>query len=165
MFQALQWLNSLFIESEASSLGLVLSCYRNWGFSFRSLKFKMEYVNFQNKTVTITGVRDTEHGSIGLVMSFIICLCRFPKKGERAFSFKQARCLNDALWKYWTILAKETGNTDFLKIHFHTFRHFAILWKYFKTKDVVETKRFAGHCNIQNTLRYVHLNKVTWLIP
>lgn len=31
------------------------------------------------------------------------------------------------------------GFPDFLKIHFHTFRHFAISWYYFKTKGIVET--------------------------
>jgi integrase len=70
--------------------------------------------------------------------------------------------LNDALWRYRQILARETGNSDFLKIHFHTFRHYAISWHYFKTKDIVETQRFARHCNIQNTLRYVHIVK-SWI--
>ena len=41
-------------------------------------------------------------------------------------------------------------------------RHFAISWKYFKTKDIVETQGFARHCNIQNTLKYVHIVK-SWI--
>ena len=49
-----------------------------------------------------------------------------------------------------------------LKIHFHTLRHFAISWKCFKTKDIVETRDSQGHCNIQNTLRYVHIVK-SWI--
>jgi len=84
---------------------------------------------------------------------------QLPRKSEKIFTVKKSRYLNDALRKYKIKLARETGNPDFLKIHFHTFRHFAISWQYFKTKDIVETQRFARHCNIQNTLRYVHIVK------
>ncbi len=57
---------------------------------------------------------------------------------------------------------EETGNINFLKIHFHTLRHFAISWFYFKTKDIVKTKEFARHHSIQNTLKYVHIVE-TWV--
>ncbi len=87
---------------------------------------------------------------------------QIPKEGERVFKMKNARYINDCLWRYRQILAKETGNSYFLKVHFHTLRHYAISWQYFKTRDIVETQRFARHCNIQNTLRYVHIVK-SWI--
>ena len=116
-------------------------------------------VNFQDKTLTITGVKGHRTRQYNISNELVTLLMQLPKKNERIFSFKKARYFNDALWKYRHILAKETGNMDFLKVHFHTLRHFAISWFYFKTKDVVETQRFARHCNIQNTLRYVHIVK------
>jgi integrase len=116
-------------------------------------------VNLQDKTITITGVKGHRTRQYQISNELAALLMQLPKKGERVFSFKKARYFNDFLWKYKHILARETGNTDFLKVHFHTFRHFAISWHYFKTKDIVETQRFARHCNIQNTLRYVHIVK------
>jgi integrase len=119
-------------------------------------------VNLQDKTITITGVKGHRTRQYQISNELAALLMRLPKNGERVFSFKKARYFNDFLWKYKHILARETGNPDFLKIHFHTFRHFAISWHYFKTKDIVETQRFARHCNIQNTLRYVHIVK-SWV--
>ena len=119
-------------------------------------------VNLQDKTITITGVKGHRTRQYKISNELLTLLTQLPKRSDRIFSFKKARYLNDALWKYKHILAKETGNTDFLKVHFHTFRHFAISWHYFKTKDIVETQRFARHCNIQNTLRYVHIVK-SWV--
>ncbi|MEM2241961.1 MAG: hypothetical protein QXS46_07155, partial [Candidatus Bathyarchaeia archaeon] len=79
-------------------------------------------------------------------------LSQLPRSNEKVFNYADSRYLNDFVRDYRKRLAKETNNPDFLKIHFHTFRHFAISWYYFKTKDIVATQRFARHCNIQNTL-------------
>jgi integrase len=116
-------------------------------------------VNLQDKTITITGVKGHKTWQYRISDELVTLLMQIPKNNERIFNVKQSRYLNDALWRYRQILARETGNSDFLKIHFHTFRHYAISWHYFKTKDIVETQRFARHCNIQNTLRYVHIVK------
>ena len=119
-------------------------------------------VNLQNRTITITGVKGHRTMQYPISEELRTLLMKIPKKAERIFKFKNVKYFNNALWRYRQILAEETGNSDFLKIHFHTFRHFAISWKYFKTKDIVETQRFARHCNIQNTLRYVHIVK-SWV--
>lgn len=88
----------------------------------------------------------------------------FTAKGRQAVSsaFSSPPIAEGKNNNYKKILARETGNNDFLKIHFHTFRHYAISWHYFKTKDIVETQRFARHCNISNTLKYVHIVK-SWI--
>ena len=119
-------------------------------------------VNFQSKTITITGVKGHRTWKYPISNELATLLMQIPKNGERIFNLKKPRYINDSLRKYKIRLAKETGNQDFLKIHFHTLRHFAISWKYFKTKDIVETQRFARHCNIQNTLKYVHIVK-SWI--
>jgi integrase len=87
---------------------------------------------------------------------------QIPKTSDKIFNLKHARTINDWMKNYIKRLAKETGNNDFLKIHFHTLRHFAISWHYFKTKDIVDTQRFARHCDIRNTLKYVHIIKL-WI--
>ena len=119
-------------------------------------------VNFQNKTLTIRGVKGHRTFTYPISDELTTLLLQLPKTEDRIFNYKDADNINDFIEDYRKRLAKETGNPDFLKIHFHTFRHYAISWHYFKTKDIVETQRFARHCNIQNTLRYVHIVK-SWI--
>ena len=120
-------------------------------------------INLQNKTITITGIKGHRTYTYPLSEELITILMQIPKTDSRIFTnLKSANGINESIEDYRKILARETGNIDFHKIHFHTFRHFAISWKYFRCKDIVETQRFARHCNIQNTLRYVHIVK-SWI--
>lgn len=119
--------------------------------------------NPQNKSLTIIGVKG--HRTLTYHISDELCtlIMQIPQKAERIFdNVVFAGHLNDRINYYARLLAKEIGNHDYLKIHFHTFRHYAISWHYFKTKDIVETQRFARHCNIQNTMKYVHIVK-SWI--
>ncbi|MCW1308348.1 MAG: site-specific integrase [Candidatus Parvarchaeota archaeon] len=121
-------------------------------------------VDFDQRRITIRGVKGHRTWSYPIseelthLLSLIISRKRLG--------------LNDRLWKvnhpvnigrnirqYRKILYLETGNPAWLKLTFHSLRHFAISWFYFKTKDIVAAQRFARHCNIQNTLRYVHIVK------
>ncbi|MEM3731051.1 MAG: tyrosine-type recombinase/integrase [Candidatus Bathyarchaeia archaeon] len=119
-------------------------------------------INFQNKTITIRGIKGHRTYTYPISDELTTLLLQLPKTEDRIFNYKDADNINDFVEDYRKRLAKETGNPDFLKIHFHTFRHYAISWHYFKTKDIVKTQRFARHCNIQNTLRYVHIVK-NWI--
>jgi len=119
-------------------------------------------LNLQSKTLTITGVKGHRTYSYQVCDELLALLMQIPKTQERIFKIKESRHINDAIVDYRQRLAKETNNLDFNKIHFHTLRHYAISWKYFKTKDIVETQRFARHYNIQNTLKYVHIIK-SWV--
>jgi integrase len=118
--------------------------------------------NAASKTLTVTGIKGHRTFHYPISDELTTLLLQIPMNGDKIFNLKSAENINDSIDDYKKRLAKETGNTDFLKIHFHTFRHYAISWKYFKTKDVIETQRFARHCNIQNTLRYVHIVK-SWV--
>ena len=120
-------------------------------------------INLQNKTITITGIKGHRTYTYPLSEELITILMQIPKTDSRIFTnLKSANGINESIEDYRKILVKETGNIDFHKVHFHTFRHFAISWKYFRCKDIVETQRFARHCNIQNTLKYVHIVK-SWI--
>ena len=119
--------------------------------------------NPQNKSILIIGNKGHRTLTYNISDELFAILLQIPKQGLRIFSDVQtAEALNDNIRDYKKRLAKETGNQDFLRIHFHTFRHFAISWQYFKSKDIVETQRFARHCNITNTLRYIHIVK-SWV--
>jgi len=123
---------------------------------------KWSDVNLANKSIVITGVKG--HRTYQYPISDELCtlLMQIPKTSDKIFNLKHARTINDWMKNYLKRLAKETGNMDFLKIHFHTLRHFAISWHYFKTKDIVDTQRFARHCDIRSTLKYVHIIK-SWI--
>jgi integrase len=123
---------------------------------------KWSDVNLANKSIVITGVKG--HRTYQYLISDELCtlLMQIPKTSDKIFNLKHARTINDWMKNYLKRLAKETGNNDFLKIHFHTLRHFAISWHYFKTKDIVDTQRFARHCDIKNTMRYIHIIK-SWI--
>jgi integrase len=125
-----------------------------------SLKWKD--LNIQSETLTVTGLKGHRTFQYPISDELVTLLMQIPRMGDGIFNIKSAENINDSIDDYKKRLAKETGNTDFLKIHFHTFRHYAISWRYFKTKDVIETQRFARHCNIQNTLKYVHIIK-SWV--
>ena len=120
-------------------------------------------VNLKNKTLTVKGIKGHRTVTYPVSDELISLLIQVPKSNNRIFvSVKDSKYFNDAVASYKKRLAIETGNSDFLKIHFHTFRHYAISWYYFKTKDIVLTQRFARHCNIANTLKYVHIVKL-WI--
>ena len=119
--------------------------------------------NAQNKTLTVVGNKGHRTMAYNMSDELMALLMHIPRTTERIFAeVKNPDRPNDVVNDYKKRLAKETSNQDFLKIHFHTFRHFAISWHYFKTKDIVETQRFARDCNIANTLKYVHIVK-SWI--
>ena len=120
-------------------------------------------INFSTKTVTITGNKGHRTKTYSLSEDLIGLLLQLPRTDKRIFSnINEPTGINDSIVDYRQRLAKETSNPDFHKIHFHTFRHYAISWHYFKTKDIVDTQRFARHCDINNTLKYVHIVK-SWI--
>ena len=120
-------------------------------------------INFQSKSLTVTGIKGHRTNQYPISDELATVLMQLPRVEDRIFtSIKRSDRISESIHDYGKILVRETGNGDFLKIHFHTFRHFAISWKYFKCKDIVETQRFARHCNINNTLRYVHIVKA-WI--
>ncbi|HLN44559.1 MAG TPA: site-specific integrase [Candidatus Sulfotelmatobacter sp.] len=131
--------------------------------SGESWRLTWKDLNLTSKTVTVTGLKGHRTLTYPISEELFSLLIQIPRDKERIFShISRPDNVNDTINDYKKRLAKETGNTDFLKIHFHTFRHYAISWHYFKTKDIVDTQRFARHCNIANTLNYVHIVK-SWI--
>jgi integrase len=89
--------------------------------------------NAQNKTLTVIGNKGHRTLTYNISDELMALLLQIPRKENRIFAeIKNPDRLNDVI-------------TD-----------------YFKTKDIVETQRFARHCNINNTLKYVHIVK-SWI--
>jgi integrase len=51
-------------------------------------------------------------------------------------------------------------NPRLLEVHFHTLRHCALTMYQHKVHDIPLTARFAGHRNINNTMKYIHLEQL-----
>jgi len=85
-----------------------------------------EDVNLQNKTITITGIKGHRTRQYPISDELCTLLLQIPIREGRIFSIKHAEHINGSIRDYRRKLTKETGNPDFDKIHFHTFRHFAI---------------------------------------
>ena len=116
-------------------------------------------VNLQEGKITVKGVKGHQTLAYPISQELTHILSLLPKKSGKIWRVKDPVNLGRNIRQYRRILFQETGNPDYLKLTFHSLRHFAISWFYFKTKDVVATQRFARHCNIQNTLKYVHIVK------
>ena len=83
--------------------------------------------NAQNKILTVVGNKGHRTTGYSVSDELMALLMQLPRTTDRIFAeVKNPERLNDVVNDYKKRLTKETGNADFLKIHFHTFRHFAI---------------------------------------
>ena len=97
-------------------------------------------LDLQNKTLKVVGVNVHKTSTYPISSELFGLLLQLQRKNERIFSsIFHPEHMSDRLNVYAKQLAKETGNENFKKIHFHTFRHYAISWFYFKTKDTFKT--------------------------
>ena len=121
-------------------------------------------LDVQNKTLTVVGVKGHKTLTYSISDELFNLLIQLPRTSERIFaSVFHPEHMNDRINHYAKVLAAETGNECFKKIHFHTFRHYAISWFYFKCKDPFKTQRFARHHSVINTQKYVHFVDEFWI--
>ncbi len=125
-------------------------------------------VNAQNRTIS---VNLPEKGSntriIKVPQQATDCLHSLPKTGERIFGQFQSRqeemafrqnkeaCLKHQRKR----LASKLGIPELNSITFHTLRHWKGTMEYHETKDIIHVQYVLGHRNIQNTLKYIHLEQ------
>ncbi len=58
---------------------------------------------------------------------------------------------------------RQKARTCARAITFHTFRHWKATMLYHQTKDIIYVKEFLGHKKIENTLKYVQLEKTLFM--
>jgi integrase len=125
-------------------------------------------VNAPNRTIS---VNFPEKGSntriIKVPQQVIDCLYSLPKSGggifgqfqnsqeEMAFRQNKEACLNHHRKR----LARKLGTPELNSITFHTLRHWKGTIEYHETKDIIHVQYLLGHRNIQNTLRYIHMEQ------
>jgi|SRR5271157_643212 len=83
-----------------------------------------------------------------------------PRINERVFGGKTRNSLKNTFSRVRARLANKLQNPRLLEIHFHTLRHWALTMYQHKVHDIVLTAAFAGHRNINNTMKYMHLEQM-----
>jgi integrase len=82
-----------------------------------------------------------------------------PRINERVFGGKTRNSLKNTFSRVRARLANKLQNPRLLQVHFHTLRHWALTMYQHKVHDIVLTATFAGHRNINNTMKYIHLEQ------
>jgi len=83
-----------------------------------------------------------------------------PRINERVFGGKTRNSLKNTFSRVRARLANKLQNPRLLEVHFHTLRHWALTMYQHKVHDIVLTAKFAGHRNINNTMKYMHLEQM-----
>lgn len=83
-----------------------------------------------------------------------------PRINERVFGGKTRNSLKNTFSRARARLASKLQNPRLIEVHFHTLRHWALTMYQHKVHDIVLTARFAGHRNINNTMKYLHLEQL-----
>ena len=86
-------------------------------------------------------------------------LKQLPKRSEKVFGYHNPRCKKANFRTTRKRVAAHLQNPRILRITFHTFRHWKATMLYHQTKDILFVKEFLGHKRIDNTLRYIQLEK------
>lgn len=113
-------------------------------------------INTESKTISINHPEKGSHTRTIRVSDKCIAMIKAltRKHGDHLF------CGNyDSIRGGFNYTRQKLGllNPRFNQIHLHTFRHWKATIEYNKDKDLLRVQRLLGHKNIQNTIRYQHM--------
>jgi len=133
-----------------------------------ALRLRYIDVNAENRTVTVNLPEKGSNSRIIKVPQQVIdVLQSLPKTGERVFGqyktreeeikFRQNKeaCLKHQRNR----LARKLGIPELNSVIFHSLRHWKGTMEYHETKDIMDVKYLLGHRNIQNTIKYIHMEQ------
>jgi integrase len=121
---------------------------------------KWHDIDFGQHRVRIKAEKGSNSRVLPLSAKTIDMLCNLPRNTERLFAGCSGLRSNFFLQRRRK--AQQKANPNFLRIHFHTFRHWKATEEQHKTKDPWHVKLILGHKSIQSTERYIHLEKMLY---
>ena len=89
----------------------------------------------------------------------IAMLYHLPKESQRVFGDGPINSMKTTFLKTRKRLTSKLENPRFLKISFHTFRHWKATMEYHRTKDPYYVKQFLGHKSLRNTEIYINIER------
>jgi len=116
-------------------------------------------IDMQNRNVRITPEKGSNPRILPISMKLIEMLNNLPKKSEKIFICSSKKIMNTNFYMQRKRIAKKLSNPRFLKITFHTLRHWKATMEYHKTKDILYVMKTLGHKAIQSTLIYIDLER------
>lgn len=123
------------------------------------VRIKWIDIDFQRDLVTINEPeKGSNTGTYKVSHELMLRILKLPKKTDKIFGSGVAvkDSITNTLITARRQLAFSFSNPRFLKIHFHTLRHWAITMYAHKVKDPFEVQRFARHKDMKCTQRYIH---------
>ena len=145
------------ISSASKKLATFLQVLKETGArSGEAWQLKWLDIDLQSNTLAITPEKNGHPRMFRISTNLVAMLKNLPKKSERVFNGQ----LPNMRRKFHTLrrcLTAKLQNQRFMRITFHSFRHWKATMEYHKTKDIVHVMRLLGHKRIENTMVYTHL--------
>jgi len=160
-----------FIPTEAEIDQLIAACHLKTGALLQMLKetamrigeawqLKWTEIDFERQVIRLNLPEKRSKARIFNVSSKLIgMLGRLQRKSERVFGHQNLQSKKRNFRTSRKRIAANLQNPRILQITFHTFRHWKATMLYHQTKDLLFVKEFLGHRRIDNTLKYVQLDK------
>jgi len=125
-----------------------------------------ENLDKQRKVVNITPEKGSNPRILPISEKLITMLNNLPHNTRIKYKtlFQPDKdCLRDHLCTQRKQLATRLNNPRFLRIGFHTLRHWKGTTEYHTTKDILHVKQILGHKSIMSTMIYINLEAALFL--
>jgi integrase len=123
---------------------------------------RLEWINVDSERNTIT-LNESEKRSNPRIWKdtprLIAQLNALPKDDKKVFGSNSIDSIKSMFLTVRRKLAVKLQSQRFLKISFHSFRHWKATMLYHKTKDFYYVKDFLGHKSLKNTEIYVTVER------
>jgi integrase len=117
-------------------------------------------IDFERKIIRLNTLeKHSDSRAFNVSGKLIDMLGKIPRKSNRIFGYINLQCYNHTFLLLRKRLAQTLQNPRILQITFHTFRHWKAAMLYHQTKDPLYVMQLLGHRDINNTLRYIQIEK------
>jgi integrase len=147
------------IYAAGKKMGTVLQLIKETGMRIGEvLQLEWRNINAEKNTIILDNPEKRGSPRIFKVSSELISrIMALPKKSERVFGNASRHSYESQFLLLRKRLVRQLNNPTFLRITFHTIRHWKATMLYHRTKDILYVMKFLGHKNIKNTLIYTQL--------
>jgi integrase len=123
-------------------------------------QLKWSDIDFGQRNVNIKAEKNSNSRILPLCAKTIDMLCNLKRNKERIFGNIDG--LRSNYFSQRRTIAAKIINSNLLKIHFHTFRHWKATTEQHNTKDPWHVKELLGHKHISSTETYIHIEKMVY---
>jgi len=121
---------------------------------------RLQWTNLDTEAMTLTlnnPEKNSNPRSAKITTKLLAMLSTLPHTNTKIFQYEDKDSVRKAYMRARTRIAKNTGNSRILQIHFHTFRHWKATQLYHRTNNLMLVKKLLGHKNLNNTQIYIQL--------